>query len=146
MNTEAVATAKGKALLARMNAERAPGSPEWSLRVWENFGWHCALHNGSVHLYEVGWDGENPPRYHVLIGDIPKDGYPGGGGTWEKWASAGEFRVLIQYRVAEADWSIRCDDFRANTVARGADPSLADVIQVAEEWLAERVASAETKA
>jgi len=38
----------------------------WTLRVWNNIGWHCAWQNGAIHLhYEPSGS-----YYHVLIGRV----------------------------------------------------------------------------
>jgi len=55
------AEAEGNALLARMKGRG------WKLRVWQNFGWHYSIYNGSMNVHPT--QNSCLERYYTLLGD-----------------------------------------------------------------------------
>lgn len=68
-NTRAAAESAARRLLKKMKTDG------WKIRVWENCGWHYALHNGPVNLNE-----SSPGSYFCLVGTRNDDA--GGLAMW----------------------------------------------------------------
>jgi hypothetical protein len=60
--TKAEAAAAGRAAIASL-----PETRGWTLRTWENLGWHYGLHNGPVSIYEGFESPGGQYRYHAMI-------------------------------------------------------------------------------
>lgn len=75
LETKEEAERLGRRLLKRMKGEG------WTLRVWENVGWHFCVQNGPASVYPTfGGD-----LYHCLLNDEDVKGDPGAGCT--AWTS-----------------------------------------------------------
>jgi hypothetical protein len=71
--TEIEARTFGDALLPKM-----PSPDRWTLRVWENLGWHCSVICGPIQVWPTEMD-----RYHCLISDDVRHA-GGGAGVWSQ--------------------------------------------------------------
>jgi hypothetical protein len=91
MMTEVEARTKGAAMMQRLKGTG------WKLKVWENFGWHCAAENKFITVFE------HDSRFSALLTTKPE--CPGVGETY--WSEHVNFAdpneaVLEQMKTARA--------------------------------------------
>lgn len=97
MTTKAEATRLGKALVKRLG-------PGWTLRVWENLGWHYSATCAGMSVYPAYGGG-----FHTLLSaEAWKNGGPGGG---EVYWSGLRARTFKDPRRAVADQLQRAQVF-----------------------------------
>jgi hypothetical protein len=79
---------------------RLPKSQPWKIRVWNNIGWHYALHLGPITVYSSYGN-----LFHTLIaGDITHTSYGAGEWSWIGGAGSTHARTpLASVRKAVAN-------------------------------------------
>lgn len=95
MKTKEQATRAAKKLLAKIN------TPGWSIRVWENLGWHYCLEHevGGFSLSEFK-NSEGEMHYICLLGE--DDSGPGGSMLWTSEGSHLDPNEAIWSQVLQA--------------------------------------------